>query len=130
MPDSVARVAALGPLRAWLGDNEVDLGSRRQRAVFATLLVGQQRLVHRDELVAAVWGETAPASAIGNVHTYVSGLRQVLEPGRSRRSGGALLVSEPNGYRLRIEAAGVDLHEFARLRAEAGERTAAGDHRG
>ena len=77
------RVGVLGPVRAWLSGRELPIGPPRQQAVLGMLAMRANRVVSRDELVDAVWGQRAPASAEGGVHTYVAGLRRVLEPGRS-----------------------------------------------
>src|ERR1044072_8337666 len=82
--DTGLRVGVLGPLRAWRGGAEIGLGPARQRAVFAVPAVNAGRAVPRAELIAGVWGDSAPASVEGSVHTYVSGLRRALEPDRSR----------------------------------------------
>lgn len=113
------RVSLLGPVRAWAGDVEADLGSARQRALFAVLAAGSGRPIGRDELIEAVWGASPPASAGGNVYTYVSRLRRDL--------GADRLVSGPHGYRLSLDRAAVDVVVFERLRAEAGTLLAAGD---
>ena len=83
-PETGLRVGVLGPLRAWRGEAEIGLGPARQRAIFAVLAVHAGRPVPRGELIDAVWGESPPAGVEGSVHTYVSGLRRALEPGRSR----------------------------------------------
>ncbi|WP_158073406.1 AfsR/SARP family transcriptional regulator [Actinophytocola xanthii] len=127
MTDGALRVELLGDPRAWLGDEPVTLGPARQRAVFAVLATRAGQVVPRGELVEAVWGTSPPASAAGSLHTYVSGLRRVLEPGRPRWSPGEVLVSEPQGYRLRLDH--LDLRTFAELRERAAERARAGEHR-
>lgn len=110
MPRDVElRVRILGALRAWCGEDEIALGPARQRAVFAVLAINAGRPVSRSELIAAVWGESPPASVEGNVHTYISGLRRSLDPGRS------LLRSEQDGYSLRVAPASVDATVFERL---------------
>ncbi|MEU4164935.1 BTAD domain-containing putative transcriptional regulator [Actinoplanes sp. NPDC026670] len=103
-------VSVLGPVRAWAGERELPLGSARQRAVFASLAAAA-RPVGRDELIASVWGDTAPATAVGNLYTYVSGLRRVL--GHDR------LTSGPSGYALRLTPGALDSERFERLCAEA-----------
>ena len=80
MPEDL-RVCVLGPVRAWIGGHEIDLGAARQRAVFAVLAAHAGRLVGRDELITAIWGDSPPATAAGSVYTYVSGLRRALTPG-------------------------------------------------
>ncbi|WP_410604710.1 BTAD domain-containing putative transcriptional regulator [Amycolatopsis sp. lyj-90] len=111
------RVQALGSLRAWLDGAEVDLGPARQRAVFAVLATrATKQPVTRAELIQAVWGDAAPASAKGSVHTYISGLRRILEPDRTRWSTDGILLSDGTGYRLRLEDSYLDIDAFARLR--------------
>ncbi|HVV23790.1 MAG TPA: AfsR/SARP family transcriptional regulator, partial [Pseudonocardiaceae bacterium] len=53
----------LGPVRAWRGPDEVDLGSPQQRAALAALLLREGAQASVDELIDAVWGEDAPRSA-------------------------------------------------------------------
>ena len=117
MPN-VLRVSVLGPVRAWIGEHEIDLGAARQRAVFAVLAAHAGRPVGRDELIAAVWGDSPPATAVGNVYTYVSGLRRSL--------AGGMLSTAAGGYLLRLDPAELDSGRFQRLRAMAAERLAAG----
>lgn len=116
------RVAVLGPVQAWLGDREIDLGQARQRVLFAVLAAAVGRRVGRTELIDAIWGQAAPATAAGSVYTYVSGLRRVLGA-----RGHDLLVSEASGYALRLGGEDLDSERFARLVADAADRRAAGD---
>ncbi|MBW4721413.1 BTAD domain-containing putative transcriptional regulator [Saccharothrix obliqua] len=118
------RISVLGPVRAWLGDGEVSLGTARRRATFAALVGHAGEDVSFRELIDAVWGAWAPASAQGNVHTYVSGLRRALGPARD------LLVTTPRGYRLLLDGADVDSTAFERRREEAGRRVLVGDLHG
>jgi DNA-binding SARP family transcriptional activator/DNA-binding CsgD family transcriptional regulator len=128
--DTELRVEVLGPLRAWLGAEELVLGPARQRAVFAALAASEGHPVSRGELINAVWGDSAPASAEGSVHTYISGLRRRMDPERSRWSSGGVLLSEPAGYVLRLAPNNLDLHVFADLQDKAQRQLATGDHRG
>ncbi|MFT7840442.1 BTAD domain-containing putative transcriptional regulator [Saccharothrix sp. BKS2] len=121
------RLDVLGPVRAWVGDREVPLGSARPRAVFAMLALRTGLVVRRDELVAGVWGQDAPATAEGSVHTYISLLRKALEPDRTRGVASRLLESTGSGYRLRWDPAASDLAEFRALRARGQRRLAEGD---
>ena len=114
------RVEVLGPLRAWRGTREISLGPPRQCAVFAGLAMSAGRPVGRDELIKAVWGDFPPASAEGNLHTYVSRLRRALDPARSHRGSTSLLVSDTAGYAIRIRSSNLDLEVFEHACAEAG----------
>ncbi len=126
--DHGLRVGMLGPLRAWLGGTEVGLGPARQRAIFAVLAVNAGRPVPRGELIAGVWGDAAPASVEGSVHTYVSGLRRALEPDRSRWSTASVLVSEPAGYSLLLAEDALDAAVFERHLERARHAAGGGDH--
>src|SRR5436190_5050220 len=117
----------LGPVRVWRGGAEVAAGSGRQAAVLCVLALHRGRAVHRDELVAAVWGENPPASALGNVYSYVSGLRRVLEPQRGRSGAGQLLGSNGGTYRLDVPDDAVDVFRFEKLREHGCYRRAAAD---
>ncbi|MFJ6675072.1 BTAD domain-containing putative transcriptional regulator [Actinosynnema sp. NPDC091369] len=115
------RVELLGAVRAWRNGVEVDLGTARRRAVFALLALRAGQTVSKDELIDGVWGDSPPATAAAGLHTYVSGLRQALEPDRPKRSTGAVLTSAGSGYCLRVPVDGVDVHRFERHRERARE---------
>jgi DNA-binding SARP family transcriptional activator len=100
--DVVLRVSVLGPVMAWNGDQELPVGQPRQQAVLGILAMRANRIISRSELVDAVWGQGAPSSAEGGVYTYVAGLRRILEPGRSLRGPGRILVSSGAGYVLHL----------------------------
>jgi DNA-binding SARP family transcriptional activator len=72
------RFAVLGPVRAWRGDAELDLGSPQQRAVMAVLLLADGRQVSQATLIDALWAEDPPLASAGTVRTYVSRLRRCL----------------------------------------------------
>ncbi|MFC5091211.1 BTAD domain-containing putative transcriptional regulator [Amycolatopsis plumensis] len=127
---SAPRLQLLGPMKAWQGDTELDLGSAHRRTVLAALAMHPDRTVSREELIDAVWGETPPQSAQGSIYTYISGLRRALEPGRAKGEGPQLLASIGSGYSLRLPAEAIDVHRFEALREQAQRRHAAGDLRG
>ncbi|MFF5080574.1 BTAD domain-containing putative transcriptional regulator [Actinoplanes sp. NPDC000266] len=116
---NVLRVSVLGPVRAWVGAEEIDLGPARQRAVFAVLAAHAGRTVGRDELITATWGDSPPATAVGSIYTYVSGLRRMLEP--------PMLGTGAGGYLLRLDPHQLDSARFQSLRAQASAALAAGD---
>ncbi len=110
------RFEVLGPVRAWLGDRELELGTPRQRAILGILLLRGGAAATPDQLVAAVWGPTAPRAAVGMIRSYVSRLRRVLPAGVIQSVGG--------GYAL--PTAHLDLTAFDGHVAAA--RTAADPH--
>jgi DNA-binding SARP family transcriptional activator len=121
------RVELLGPVLARRDADERKLGAPRQRALFAVLASRPDRVVSREDLITAIWGQDPPPSADGSIYTYISGLRRALEPGRDNRAVSSVLLSEGPGYRLRIAAEDIDLHEFEALRRKAEQARADGD---
>lgn len=126
-PADFIRFAVLGPVRAWQGEQELDLGSPQQRAVLATLLSRRGRPVTVGELVDAVWGEKPPPAAVSVLRTYVSRLRKVLEPGRAAGDPSRVVVSIADGYLVRVPEGALDLGVFEARLAEAKTLRAAGD---
>jgi DNA-binding SARP family transcriptional activator/tetratricopeptide (TPR) repeat protein len=98
----VLRVGVLGPVTAWYDDQELSVGQPRQQAVLGILAMRANRVISRGELVDAVWGQDPPASAEGGIYTYVAGLRRIIEPNRSLRGPGRVLVSSGAGYVLHL----------------------------
>jgi DNA-binding SARP family transcriptional activator len=60
-----------------------------------------------------VWGRKAPRAAHGTLHSYLSGVRRVLEPGLGPREKPQVLLTSDHGYRLALSRADVDAHHFA-----------------
>ncbi len=103
----------LGPFQVFDDSGrEVGLPTGRERALLAALVLRRAEVVSVDALVGALWGDTAPSTAVKAVQGYVSHLRRVLA------SDGVLATHAP-GYVLRVPADAVDAHRFATLAAEA-----------
>ncbi|GLP64804.1 SARP family transcriptional regulator [Streptomyces sp. TUS-ST3] len=115
------RFAVLGPVGAWRGAVEVDLGPPRQRAVLAVLLLAEGGRVPVDGLVDALWGDAPPASAVGSVRTYVHRLRRALGESAS------LIRSVGDAYVVRALPEDLDLSAFRELTARAEPARRAGD---
>ena len=109
----------LGPLRAWRGSTEIDLGAPQQRALLAVLLVHAGRPAGMPEIVEALWGEAPPSRAVNAVHRNVGVVRRILEPGLAPRDTGRWLVRAGGGYRLAVDAGSLDLLRFRELTARA-----------
>ncbi len=102
----------LGPLEVVGEARVLPLGGLKQRGVLALLLLERNRVVPRDRIVDALWGESPPASAANSVQVYVSKLRRLLDDGAS---GESALVTAPPGYLLRVTPGALDADEFERL---------------
>jgi YVTN family beta-propeller protein len=114
----------LGPLEVEDNGRPLVLGSAKQRALLAILLLHANEVVSRDRLIDELWGEQQPASAPHSLEVYVSRLRKTLQA-----SGGEqLLVTRAGGYLLRLEPDQLDVTCFERLLEEGRRALAAGNH--
>ena len=103
------------------------MGQPRQQAVLGILAMRANRVISRGELVDAVWGQDPPASAEGGIYTYVAGLRRVIEPNRSLRGPGRVLVSSGAGYVLHLVPGQPDAVAFEQDLGRARQLRKAGD---
>ncbi len=99
-----------------LGTLEVEgggaaLGSGKQRALLAYLLLRRNEAVPREALVDALWGEDPPATVVHALDVYASRLRKTL-------GGDGLLESRGGSFRLNVPDESVDVGRFERLLAE------------
>jgi DNA-binding SARP family transcriptional activator len=99
------RFSLLGPVRAWKGEEEVDLGSRQQKVVLAMLLLRARVVVSMDQLIDGLWDEEPPMSAAQTVRTYIYRLRRIL----SGSPGAPSIRTVGGGYVLDVEPGDVDL---------------------
>jgi DNA-binding SARP family transcriptional activator/tetratricopeptide (TPR) repeat protein len=140
---SELRFTVLGPVRAWRGDEELDLGAPQQRALLAILLLAEGRQITVEGLISGLWEEDLPHAAVGTVRTYVSRLRRTLEesgtPGTAGASGApgavgasgalgapGLIRTAGAGYVIPARTGELDLDVFQRLTKEARAARAAG----
>ena len=96
-------VQLLGPVRAWRGDRELELGGPQRQAVLGLLALRVNQAVARSELIDGIWGEDPPPSAVNALHVHMAGLRRALEPNRASRAPGQFLLVSGPGYSLRLE---------------------------
>lgn len=99
----------LGPLRATVDGALMSLGTPKQRAVLAMLVINRRRPVGVDSLITAVWEESPPTGARASLHTYVSNLRRLLDAGSTSPD---VLVNAPPGYRLDVAEKDCDIGRF------------------
>ncbi|WP_169806668.1 BTAD domain-containing putative transcriptional regulator [Microtetraspora malaysiensis] len=92
----------------------LDIGSRKQRALLALLLLNAPHVVPLDQLIDRLWADEPPSSATGTLQAYISHLRRTLEPRRSPRSPARVLRTREPGYLLDITPSQLDAERFAR----------------
>ena len=112
----------LGPLQMTVDGAPLALGTPKQRAVLAMLVMNRNRPVSTDSLITAAWEEWPPAEARASLHSYISNLRKLLSgAGADPKSA---LVNAPPGYRLNVTDTACDIGRFVAEKA-AGVQTAA-----
>ena len=123
-------VRILGPVEAWAQHRRLDLGGRRQLALFAFLVLHANRAVSRDALIDAVWG-SEHSSSDNRLSTAIARLRRALEPLNS--GGESPLRTVSGGYMLAVAPGELDSQAFAdgvssgRRALEAGDPRAASE---
>lgn len=109
--DSLPCVLLLGTVSISHGGTPTAIGRPRARALLAVLALRSGRSVSRAELVRAVWGDKPPRTAVGNVQTYISGIRKIL----SSDSSDSPLRTTNDGYMLAIPSNNVDVLQVEAL---------------
>jgi DNA-binding SARP family transcriptional activator len=107
----------LGPVRATIDGQPVEINRAQRRAVLAYLLLQANRAVSTEELIDALWGPYPPATARSQVFAAVSAVRRAL-----RAAGRDPVSSQPGGYRVDVDPDELDLATFQRLVLTARQR--------
>jgi DNA-binding SARP family transcriptional activator len=115
----------LGPIELWSADRQHDLGPARERCVLAILLLTPGTTVPADTLIDRLWDARPPAKARESLSAYIARLRGSL---RQAVGDSVQLVGRARGYLLDVDPEAVDLHQFRRLRRQAGGMAADGGH--
>lgn len=116
------RIEVLGPLRVRVprGDLDArDFRGSKPKQILQILVAERGHAVSKERLAELLWGETPPRNHQATLETYVSVLRQVLDPGASPRA--SVVLTERGGYRLGLERVELDLDDFDRLVQVAGD---------
>jgi DNA-binding SARP family transcriptional activator len=113
----------LGPLEVVDGGDRLALGTAKQRALLAVLLLRSNEIVSTDRLIDDLWGERPPETAGKVVQVYVSQLRKALREDNR-------IVTRAPGYLLRIAPHEVDAQQFELLVDDGRRALASGDAAG
>ena len=123
--NDVLAFGVLGPLQMRVAGTEVPLGTPKQRAVLAMLVINRNRPVSIESLLGAAWEQCPPSGARASLHSYVSSLRRLI--GSGGIDARAALVSAPPGYRLKANEIDCDIGRFV-IEKNAGVQAAAAAH--
>ncbi|GIH17422.1 SARP family transcriptional regulator [Rugosimonospora africana] len=109
------RFLVLGPVAVQVDDLEIAVHRPRERALLAYLLLSANRIVPLVELVEAMWGGIAPATARAQIQADVYAIRRVFRESRAPDPIGTV----QGGYRIAVGPAELDLAEFSQAFAGA-----------
>jgi WD40 repeat protein/DNA-binding SARP family transcriptional activator len=113
-------ISVLGPVEVRAAGQSVAIAPGKPRALLALLALHEGSTLSTDRLVAGLWGEEPPATAVKMVQLCVSQLRKALPDG----AGGAEIVTRGHGYELRLRGGELDVRRFEQLIADGGPREA------
>ena len=99
----------LGPIQITLNGQSLDLGTPKQRALLALLVINRRRAVSAERIITALWGVDAPPGRRDDVWVYVSRLRKILGPVSDT------LRRDPGGYVFELEDESIDSWRFEAL---------------
>jgi DNA-binding SARP family transcriptional activator/CheY-like chemotaxis protein len=110
------RIDVWGTLRVSVGGRVIgprDFPGVKPKQLLEILIAERGHAVSKSRLADLLWGDALPRNYTATLETYVSVLRQTLEPGvRARES---VVMTEPGGYRLDAERTTLDIEEFDAL---------------
>ena len=107
-------VTLLGPVRVSVDGRAIRLPAK-QRTLLAMLALQPNRTVPTHRLIDGMWGDDATPTAAKTLQTHVFQLRRLLEQADPSNADGMSVLTEGQGYRLRIDPEAVDTSRFERL---------------
>ncbi|MCX2714479.1 BTAD domain-containing putative transcriptional regulator [Mycolicibacterium sp. J2] len=121
---NVLDFGVLGPLQVTVDGRPLPLGTPKQRAVLALLVMSRNRPVSADSLVTAAWEQFPPPEPKASLHSYISNLRKLISG--TGADGRAVLASAAPGYRLAVGDANCDIGRFIAAKGAGVQAAAAG----
>ena len=124
MAENKIGFGVLGPLQMTVDGAPVSLGTPKQRAVLAMLVMNRNRPVSTDSLITAAWEQWPPPEARASLHSYMSNLRRLVSGAGADPK--TVLVNAPPGYRLNVADTACDIGRFVVEKAAGVHAAAAG----
>ena len=103
----------LGGLGAQIGSDGVELGTRKQRATLAQLILAEGVPVRADSLIEGIWGDSPPERAEVSLHTLAAGAATAGpgDPPRHEPGSRETAVALDGRLRLVCDGSACDLDE-------------------
>jgi DNA-binding SARP family transcriptional activator len=100
----------LGPLQMTVDGKAVELGTPKQRAILASLIINRNHPVSNDRLISDAWEGRPPPKPEANLHAYIAELRKLVrEAGLDDK---AVLARKRPGYQLALAEHHCDIGRF------------------
>ncbi|WP_326705077.1 BTAD domain-containing putative transcriptional regulator [Streptomyces cyaneofuscatus] len=113
------RLLILGPLALQRGRAPVPVTSPMLRRLLGLLALKHPEPSTQREITDTLWPSGPPSSHQSLIHTYVSQVRRLLDPGGPRTAPAPTVVRTPTGYLLQASRSQTDLGHFDELLAQA-----------
>lgn len=113
------RLLILGPLSLQRGQATVPVSSPMLRRLLGLLALKHPEPSTQQEITDTLWPSGPPTSHQSLIHTYVSQVRRLLEPGGPRTVPPPTVARTPTGYVLEASRNQIDLGHFDELVAQA-----------
>lgn len=113
------RLLILGPLSLQRGQTPVPVTSPMLRRLLGLLALKHPEPSTQQEITDTLWPSGPPSSHQSLIHTYVSQVRRLLEPGGPRTVPPPTVARTPTGYLLEASRNQIDLGHFDELLAQA-----------
>jgi DNA-binding SARP family transcriptional activator/tetratricopeptide (TPR) repeat protein len=109
-------IRLFGEVELRAADRLLDVGTPRQQAVLAALVVDAGRPVAAETLIDRIWNDGPPVEARNVLYSHVSRIRRLLGQAALHTGGAGPQIGRRHaGYILDIDPDMVDLHRFSRL---------------
>jgi DNA-binding SARP family transcriptional activator len=116
-------IAILGSVDVRVDGVSARVRRRHQRLLIAALALDANAIVSIDRITALLWEGEPPEHGRAQIHVHVSTLRRLLAGNTNTATA---IETHPEGYRLRVPPASVDLVRFEHLVAQAQTAAEAG----
>ncbi|HEY0542673.1 MAG TPA: BTAD domain-containing putative transcriptional regulator [Actinoallomurus sp.] len=104
-----------GDVQVLTAGGSLNVGTPRQQAVLAALVIDARRAVAIETLIDRVWDDTPPAEVRNVLYSHLSRIRQLLKQAAGPSDTAVRLERRHAGYVLDVDPDLVDLHRFGRL---------------
>ena len=99
----------LGPMELVAGRRTFKIGGPREHIVLATLALKANRVISVDQLMDAVWADSPPSTARGQIQGCISGLRKLFTDAELPEA----IKTRSSGYLLNLDDDNLDSEQFS-----------------